>query len=185
MSQMIALKPTALQGCYELQPKIVGDERGRFVKTFHERWFEDNGLRTDFSEQYYSVSTKGVLRGLHFQVPPAEHAKLVYCPAGQVLDAAVDLRKGSSTYGQFVCIELDAERGNMLYLDAGFAHGFYTQSERAMMVYNVTSVHSPEHDAGIRWDSVGIPWPDDDVVVSTRDQGLPSLSDFDSPFLLP
>lgn len=180
---MMALKMTRLPGCYELQPRVLGDQRGRFVKTFHQDWFAEHGLKTDFAEQYYSVSQRGVVRGLHFQLPPHDHVKLVYCTAGGVLDVAVDLRRQSPSYGKFVCIELSAQQSNMVYLDSGLAHGFYTLSDTATLVYNVTAVYAPAHDTGIRWDSVGIPWPDDAPILSERDQGFPSLAEFDSPFI--
>lgn len=179
---MITLKLTRLAGCFELQPRVLGDQRGRFIKTFHQGWFAEHGLRSDFTEQYYSVSQHKVLRGLHFQLPPHDHAKLVYCTAGRVFDVAVDLRRQSPTYGQFICIELSAEQGNMLYLESGFAHGFYTLSETATLIYNVTSVYAPAHDAGIRWDSVGIPWPDLTPILSERDQGFPALAEYQTPF---
>ena len=146
-------------------------------------WFSQHGLKTNFAEQYYSVSTRGTLRGFHFQLPPHAHAKMVYCTAGQVLDVAVDLRLQSPTYGQFVCIELSAEQGNIVYLDVGLAHGFYTRSETATLVYNVTSVYAPAYDAGIRWDSIGMPWPDLAPLVSDRDKGFPTLTEFQTPFI--
>lgn len=174
---------TSLPGCYEIQPRVLSDARGFFVKPFHREIFAERGLATDFAEVYYSMSHRGVLRGLHFQLPPHDHAKLVYCVAGQVLDVAVDLRVGSPTFGQFARFELSAEQANVLYLPAGLAHGFYTLSEQALMVYQVTTVYAPAHDAGIRWDSVGIPWPDSVPVLSDRDQRFPALAAFVSPFV--
>lgn len=175
-------KPTTIAGCYEIQPRILADARGAFVKTFHAEWFAELGLATHWAEQYYSVSQKGVLRGLHFQTPPHDHAKLVYCIAGEVLDVAVDLRKGSPTYGQHVALTLSATQGNMIYLAPGLAHGFYTLSDSATLVYNVTTVYTPSHDSGIRWDSVGIAWPDGEPRISERDQAFSLLADFVSPF---
>lgn len=181
---MITMQTTSLPGCYELLPRVASDPRGRFVKTFHRDWFQDLGLQSDFVEQYYSVSCHRVLRGLHFQLPPHDQAKLVYCVSGCVMDVVVDLRRFSPSYGCFVCFELSAERSNMVYLDAGLAHGFYTLTETAALVYNVTSVYAPTHDAGIHWDSVGVPWPDDAPVLSDRDRSFPTLAEFDSPFVL-
>ncbi|MBK8637468.1 MAG: dTDP-4-dehydrorhamnose 3,5-epimerase [Chromatiaceae bacterium] len=174
---------TAIPGCYELQPSVFQDSRGIFVKTYHADQFQESGLRTDWAEQYYTNSAPGVLRGLHFQLPPRDHAKLVYCIAGRVLDVAVDLRVGSPSYGRYVKLELSAARGNMMYLAAGLAHGFCTQDEPATLVYNVTSIYQPEGDAGIRWDSVNIPWPLPRPLLSGRDQGFPTLAEFDSPFV--
>lgn len=173
---------TAIPGCYELQPSALRDSRGAFVKTYHADRFREVGLRTDWAEQYYTTSVPGVLRGLHFQLPPHDHAKLVYCIVGRVLDVAVDLRVGSPSYGQCVTLELSAERGNMIYLPSGLAHGFCTQDQPATLVYNVTSVYQRESDAGIRWDSVNIPWPLTNPLLSERDQSFSTLAAFDSPF---
>ena len=174
--------PTAISGCFQLIPNILHDERGSFVKVFHESIFQDYGLETKFTEQYYSRSRQGVLRGLHFQTPPKDHAKLVYCVQGSALDAAVDLRIGSPTYGKHITLEINARKGNILYLPRGVAHGFYVLSKQAMMVYNVTNTYSPQHDMGIRWNSIGIDWPDNNPIVSARDLQFPSLSEFESPF---
>ena len=175
---------TAIPDCYELQPSVLKDSRGAFVKTYHAGSFRDVGLRTDWAEQYYTTSAPGVLRGLHFQLPPHDHAKLVYCISGRVLDVAVDLRVGSPSYGQCVTLELSAERGNMIYLPTGLAHGFCTHEEPATLVYNVTSVYQPDSDTGIRWDSADIPWPLTDPLLSKRDQSFPLFDEFESPFTL-
>jgi dTDP-4-dehydrorhamnose 3,5-epimerase len=179
---VLALKETGLPGCLELQPRVFEDARGRFVKVFNRELFAAHGLETSFAEEYYSSSLPGVLRGLHFQTPPHHHAKLVYCVAGRVMDVAVDLRVGSPTYGRHAVVELSMERGNAIYLPSGFAHGFYVPQGEATLVYNVTTGYAPESDAGIRWDSAGIEWPDATPVVSERDAGFPSLAEFDSPF---
>ncbi len=175
-------KPTVIGGCLEIQPRIFSDNRGAFVKTFHRDLFRQHGLQCDFAEQFYSTSHQGVLRGLHFQLPPADHAKLVTCVAGEVLDAVVDLRVGSPTYGKYALIELGATKANMVYIPSGMAHGFLTLSASATLLYNTTSVHSPAHDSGIRWDSAKIPWKIESPVVSPRDAAFVGLSDFNSPF---
>lgn len=174
--------PTAIVGCYELRPRVLADARGALVKTFYREWFADLDLSTDWAEQYYSVSKKGVLRGLHFQLPPYDHAKLVYCIVGEVMDVAVDLRKGSATFGQHVLLTLSAANANMIYLAPGLAHGFYTLSDSATLIYNVTVPYAPSHDTGLRWDSAGIPWPDACPQLSERDRTFIALADFDSPF---
>ncbi|MES2741352.1 MAG: dTDP-4-dehydrorhamnose 3,5-epimerase [Pseudomonadota bacterium] len=174
--------PTALPGCFQLVPNILRDTRGSFVKVFHEEVFRQHGLATAYAEEYYSVSRRGVLRGLHFQTPPMAHVKLVYCAQGAVLDAAVDLRAGSPTYGRHLLCELSADNGHMLYLAPGVAHGFYTLSEQALMVYKVTSTYSQPHDGGILWNSAGIAWPDAEPLLSVRDQHFTPLADFASPF---
>ncbi len=145
----ICLKNSKIPGCFEITPQIFKDERGMFVKTFHKDVFKEHGLETGFVEEYYSFSCKGVLRGLHFQLPPKDHVKLVYCVSGEVLDAVVDLRVGSPTYGQFELFEVSAEKANMIYIPKGLAHGFYVESENAIMMYKVTTVYSPDHDTGL------------------------------------
>lgn len=177
------INKTKLIDCYEIIPNRFIDERGTFIKTFHYDFFKENKLETNFVEQYYSISHQGVLRGLHFQTPPKHHVKLVYCPLGEVLDVVVDLRIGSPTYGQFDLFHLNADRNNMIYIPSGMAHGFYVISKSAIVVCNLSTVFSAEHDHGIRWDSVGIPWPDQSPILSTKDRQLPSFSDFPNPFL--
>lgn len=175
--------PTSIDGCFEIFPRVMEDARGRFVKTYHRDLFAGHGLATNFAEQYYSVSHKGVLRGLHFQIPPHDHAKLVYCLTGKVLDAIVDLRVGSPTFGKFELLELGAAKTNMIYIAPGMAHGFYALEDNTIMQYHVTSVYAPSFDAGIRWNSAGIPWPDAAPVLSDRDAKLAPLADFVSPFV--
>lgn len=174
---------TALPGVYIIEPNIFKDERGIFIKTFHENVFKENGLETNFAEEYYSFSRKGVLRGLHFQMPPMDHVKLVYCVSGKVLDVVVDLRVGSPFCGNFEIFELIDEKANMIYIPKGLAHGFYVLSENAIMMYKVTTVYSQEHDTGILWNSVGIHWPDEKPIISKRDSEFIAFKDFKSPFI--
>ena len=176
------LIPTSLESCFSIHPKILEDGRGRFVKTFHKEIFLELGLQTFFPEEYYSVSSKGVLRGLHFQLPPQECAKLVYCVQGCVFDAVLDLRRSLPTFGEYYTLELDADKANMLYIPPGLAHGFYVLSERATMVYKVSTVYSPKHDTGILWNSVEIPWPDKNPIISARDSKFIEFDQFQSPF---
>ena len=152
------------------------------MKIFHADAFAEQGLATDFKEEYFSVSIKNVLRGLHFQTPPADCVKLVCCLEGAVKDVVVDLRKNSATFGKHFTIELSAEKSNMLYISKGLAHGFLTLTERATMLYNVTTVYSPENDKGILWNSCGIDWQCDAPILSDRDKLHPTLAEFDSPF---
>jgi len=176
------LEQTSIPGCFLIFPKVQADKRGRFVKTFHIDWFAEHGLITSFAEEYYSVSKKGVLRGLHFQTPPHEHVKLVSCVKGLALDAIVDLRIGSPTCGRFETFQISAETANMLYIAHGIAHGFYALTDDVIMKYKVTSVYKPDSDCGIKWNSAGIPWPDTAPIVSERDDGFLTLSAYDSPF---
>ena len=119
---------------------------------------------------------------MHFQIPPHDHSKLVYCVHGKVFDAVVDLRVSSSTYGKYDTTELDSETINVLYIPAGLAHGFYTISERAIMIYKVGTMYSSEYDTGILWNSLGIPWPDENPIISDRDNQFIEFDQFKSPF---
>jgi dTDP-4-dehydrorhamnose 3,5-epimerase len=176
------LKESKIQGCYEILPNIFNDDRGKFVKTIYEPFFKENSLEIDYPEVFYSISKKNVLRGLHFQTPPKEQTKLIFCPDGAVIDVVVDLRKGSPTYGQFDIFSLTSELGNSIYIPSGLAHGFYVQSEYAIVVYNATNEFSPQHDSGIRWDSLSVPWPNKNPIISNKDLQLVSFIDFKSPF---
>lgn len=174
---------TAIPGCYQIITDIRRDDRGSFVKVFHEDIFREHGLATDFREEYYSTSQRNVIRGLHFQTPPHDHAKLVYCTHGAVMDVALDLRKGSPMYGQHITLELSAENGHMLYLPAGLAHGFCSLSDQSLMVYKVTTTYAPNNDGGVLWNSAGITWPVQAPIMSPRDGTFPELAAFDSPFV--
>ena len=173
---------TLLEGCFELRSVVRGDNRGAFIKTFHFDAFKELGLASDFKEEYYSISTKNVLRGLHFQTPPEDHDKFVYCVEGEVMDVAFDLRKNSATYGKYHTCTLGGGKGNAMYLPKGFAHGFLTLSERAIIVCKTTTVYSPENDKGILWNSCGIDWNCDAPILSERDTKHPAFADFNSPF---
>jgi dTDP-4-dehydrorhamnose 3,5-epimerase len=173
---------TAIPGCFELIPRKMEDARGCFVKTYQRSLFDSLGLETEWHEEYYSASRRGVLRGMHFQLPPHDHAKLVYCTAGEVLDAVLDLRVGSPMYGQHLLLQLNADKASMIYIPKGCAHGFYTVSESATMMYKVGTEYAPEADTGVLWNSAGIPWPDIDPLISSRDTLLVPLDSFLSPF---
>jgi len=178
--QMV-LAPLAIPGVYEIQPKIFEDERGLFVKTFQASDFEKAGLESVFKEEFYSVSKPNVIRGMHFQLPPYAHAKLVYCTEYKVLDVVLDLRKGDS-YGTVLRCELDAEKRNMLYIPAGCAHGFLSYDKQATMVYHVTAEYHSDHDTGILWNSFDFDWGCDYPTVSARDSGFIGWEQFVSPF---
>jgi dTDP-4-dehydrorhamnose 3,5-epimerase len=173
---------TEIPGCYEILPGVADDARGRFVKVFHRAAFGELHLETEFAEEYYSVSRKRVVRGFHFQSPPADHVKMVYCVYGWVMDAVVDLRVGSPTFQKTAVFDLSATKGNLVYIPKGLAHGFCTLSDEAILVYKVSTVYSPENDSGILWNSAGVNWPVDQPVISDRDRGFPGLAEFRSPF---
>ena len=179
---MFDIHPIDIPGCYELQPKVQKDSRGKFVKVFHRGEFEKNNFEVSFIEEYYSYSKRGVIRGMHFQLPPCDHVKLIYCPFGEVFDVVVDLRLGSPTYGQSRHINLSAKAANYIYIPRGVAHGFCVKSDLAILVYKVSTIYSQEHDSGLLWSSIEVDWPTKTPIISERDQKLPSLLDFKSPF---
>lgn len=176
---MFNILKTDIEGCLVLQPKNLEDYRGSFIKIFHKDFFEENNLRTDFKEEYYSISKHNVFRGLHFQYPPKDHAKLVTCLSGSVIDIIVDLRKESSTYKKIFSIELNEDNKNIFYLPSGIAHGFLVTSKKdALMLYNVTSVFSKEHDGGINFEYIKkyLP-PIEKLIISQRDKQLPKINE--------
>lgn len=178
----MTVEETCILGLVIVHPDVHPDDRGTFVKTYHEPTWQSLGLRTDWVEEYYSVSRQGVLRGLHCQLPPSDHVKVVSCLTGRVFDVVVDLREGSPRYGAAFSIVLDATRPSLVYIPTGLVHGFYTMSPAATVAYRVTSVYDPKCDAGILWSSVNVAWPAACPVVSARDASLPPLDQFDSPF---
>jgi dTDP-4-dehydrorhamnose 3,5-epimerase len=173
---------TPLSGALLLKLPAHPDERGFFVKTFHESTLREAGIYFPLAESYFSFSRKGVIRGMHFQTPPHAHAKIVFCPVGAIRDVVLDLRRESQTYGQYFSQELSAENHQALYIPPGCAHGFEAVTEGAMTYYLVSSEYSREHDAGVRWDSFGATWGVDRPIISARDAGFQALADFDSPF---
>lgn len=158
------------------------DHRGAFVKTIHSSTLHEWGLNCTFRESFYTVSHTGVLRGMHFQMPPANGAKLVYCLSGEVLDVALDVRIGSPTFGHAIRMALTPERRTALYIPSGVAHGFLTIAGPATLVYHVEAEYCVHLDSGIRWDSFGMNWGVDHPIMSDRDLSLPSFSSFQSPF---
>lgn len=173
---------TQIAGCFEIIPNIQIDERGSFIKIFNSKIFQDLKLNTKWEEEYYSISQKGVLRGMHFQLPPKDHYKLVFCPVGEVFDAVVDLRKGSPTFGNHITLRLSAQEANMVYIPNGLAHGFCALSETVLMMYMVSTVYSASHDTGVLWSSVGINWPIKNPIISARDLSFETFDSFSSPF---
>ncbi|RRJ94453.1 dTDP-4-dehydrorhamnose 3,5-epimerase [Opitutaceae bacterium TAV4] len=169
-------------GAHLLKPKVFEDARGDFVKTFHSGAFAELGIPFAPAEEFFSTSRKGVLRGMHFQLPPHDHAKLVYCIRGRVLDVLVDLRKTSPTYRQVASAELSCENHHQFYIPSGVAHGFLALEDNSVMVYKTTTVYAPSHDAGIRWDSFDFNWGTTAPIISPRDTAFSPLADFVSPF---
>jgi dTDP-4-dehydrorhamnose 3,5-epimerase len=170
-----------------IKPTVHGDDRGYFAETFRQDLLEEAvGYQINFIQDNESKSTKGVLRGLHYQLPPYTQMKLVKVVKGRVLDVAVDIRKSSPTFGQHVAFELTAESNQQLFLPHGFAHGFVVLSDSATFAYKVDNYYAPEHDRGIIYNDkdLDINWkiPNKNLQLSTKDLELPILKDINSPF---
>jgi len=175
---------TDIAGVYILECFHASDDRGVFVKTFHAPTLHEFGLETHFEESFFSVNHTGVIRGMHFQLPPHNHVKIVYCNQGALNDVVLDLRKDSPTYGKSICVELSDENRYALYIPSGMAHGFETLVDNTIMTYLTSTPHAPSHDAGIRWDSFGHTWKLPAPVLSARDQEFQRFDDFETPFTL-
>jgi dTDP-4-dehydrorhamnose 3,5-epimerase len=158
------------------------DIRGGFIKIFNEDTFNELGVKMDFAETYYSISHKDTIRGMHFQMPPFEHDKLIHVIKGSVVDIVLDLRKDSPTFKQYTEIKLTGNKPKSIYIPKGFAHGFKALEDNTIMLYNVSSGYSSEHDCGIRWDSIGYDWAVEEPIISERDRTFASLDEFKSPF---
>ncbi len=171
-----------------IKPKVFQDERGFFLETYKKSDFEKAGIKAEFVQDNHSKSVKGVLRGLHFQKKPFAQGKLVRCIRGKIFDVAVDIRKGSPTFGKWVGYELSEENRYILWIPEGFAHGFLTLSDEAEVIYKVSGgEYSPEHDAGIIWNDpdIDIKWPldqVDEIILSEKDKKLPFLREIDTTF---
>ena len=180
---------TGIEGLLILEPRIFKDVRGYFFESFSQREFEEKVGPVRFVQDNESMSTYGVMRGLHFQRPPYTQSKLVRCVSGRVLDVAVDIRLGSPTYGRHVAVELSAENHRQFFISKGFAHGFAVLSETAVFQYKCDEFYHPEADDGISIldGSLGIDWriPTDKAVLSEKDTRHGMLADFQSPFTYP
>lgn len=177
---------TALDGVVIIEPRVFNDARGYFFESFSQREFDEKVRPVRFVQDNESMSTYGVMRGLHFQRPPFTQSKLVRCVKGRVLDVAVDIRKGSPTFGQHVAVELSEDNHRQVFISHGFAHGFSVLSDEAMIQYKCDNFYAPEADGGIsiKDDSLGIDWliPMDQAILSDKDLKHPRLEDFDTPF---
>lgn len=184
---MINVIKTDIEDVLIIEPKVFGDARGYFLESFNAKEFaEKTGLNINFVQDNESMSTYGVMRGLHFQRPPYTQSKLVRCVKGAVLDVAVDIRKGSPTYGKHVAVELTEDNHCQFFVPRGFAHGFAVLSETAVFQYKCDNFYAPQADGGISIldDSLGIDWriPTDKAILSDKDTKHACLKDFDSPF---
>jgi dTDP-4-dehydrorhamnose 3,5-epimerase len=180
-------QPLAIPDLILIEARHFQDERGFFLETFKRSAFAAHGIDLPFVQDNYSRSVRGVLRGLHFQKPPCAQGKLVQVIRGEVFDVAVDIRRGSPTYGQWAGMRLSGDRFQLLYIPVGFAHGFCVLSAEADFVYKVTAEYAPELDAGIVWNDpeIGVEWPIADPIVSPKDAALPRLREAGDPFTLP
>ena len=181
----MTITSTSIDGVFIVEPILFGDNRGYFYESFNKEKFErETGLHIDFVQQNQSFSTKGVVRGLHFQKPPYAQAKLVRCVHGAVLDVAVDLRKGSDTYGKYVSVELNENNHRQLFIPEGFAHGFSVLSDSAIFQYQCSDYYHPEAEGGISLlsEELGIDWEVEDKKLSEKDKKWPV---FDENWLTP
>ena len=184
---MFDVRTLEIEGLFEIRPPRFGDDRGFFSEVWREDHLAEAGIDVRFVQDNHSYSKmRGVLRGLHYQLPPAAQDKLVRVIRGSVFDVAVDLRQGSSTFGRWEGLVLSAKEWNQLFLPKGFAHGFLTLEEDCEVLYKVSAPYAPEHDRAIRFDdpSIGIDWPisADGLTLSDKDRSAPFLSDADRLF---
>ena len=177
---------TSIEGVVIIEPKIFGDSRGYFYESYSQREFEEKVCKTTFVQDNESKSKAGVVRGLHFQKPPYTQSKLVRVVRGAVLDVAVDIRKGSATYGQHVAVELTEENHRQFFVPRGFAHGFAVLSDEAVFQYKCDNFYAPQSEGAIAWDdkALGIDWrvPSENRILSEKDMHHPLLSELETPF---
>lgn len=177
---------TEISDVFAIEPSVFQDERGYFLESFNLEKFEEFLCPIKFVQDNESKSSKGVLRGLHFQKPPFDQAKLIRCIEGNVLDVAVDIRKGSPAFGKYIKVQLSGENKKQLFVPRGFAHGFAVLSNSAVIAYKVDNKYAPEYDAGIRWNdpNLNINWglEENEIILSDKDAALPFLSELDTPF---
>ena len=179
---MFQPQPLPLPGAFLLTLPAFSDERGEFVKTYHLPSMHRYGIEFSLRESYYSVSGVDVVRGMHFQTPPFQLSKFVFCPQGAILDVILDLRKESPTYGQHYSMTLSAENHHALFIPEGFAHGFKSLAADSITYYLVSSEYSREHDTGVHIASIGFDWGIACTTISPRDASFCTLTDFKSPF---
>jgi len=181
----VQIEDTPLSGVKILTPNRFGDARGFFSESWNKQLLADHGITLEFVQDNHSMSAQvGTVRGLHFQSPPQAQDKLVRCGQGALFDVAVDIRKGSPTYGAWFGIELSAENGRQLLVPKGFLHGFITRAPNTEIIYKCTDYYAPDCDGAVHWDSCGISWDHDGAaLLSDKDVAAPSLAEFDSPFV--
>ena len=179
---------TEIAGLWIIEPKVLSDSRGYFMESFKQEVFNQNVGKVDFIQENESGSSRGVLRGLHYQLAPYSQAKLVRVIEGTVLDVAVDLRKGSPSFGKYMAVELSGQNKRQFYIPQGFAHGFHVLSERAVFTYKVDNPYMPSHERSLRFDDpqIGIDWQITDpenVILSEKDKNAPLLAEADINYI--
>lgn len=176
-------EPTKIPGVYIVNPRLFQDNRGIFIKTFHKSLFKENSLETDLNESCYSISAKGVIRGMHFQVLPNDNAKIVYVTNGLVESVVLDIRRGSPAYGEYVSVEISDTNNRIIYVPKGCAHGFYAKKDNSCVVYLQTSMYNETCDKGILYSSFNKDWGIKNPTLSNRDLGFVPFKEYDSPFV--
>lgn len=170
-----------LPDCFVIEPNVFKDARGSFIKTFNDEAFSKLNISFEMKEEFYSISKKNVVRGMHFQIPPFDHDKIVFCMNGCVHDVLLDLRKGPN-YGKFVGLDLSDKNNKIVVIPRGIAHGFVSRTDDSVMLYKTSTVHSPEYDRGIHWNSFEYDWNLEGSIVSKRDSAHIDFENFESPF---
>jgi dTDP-4-dehydrorhamnose 3,5-epimerase len=180
----VNIETTPLPGLLILTPKRFGDARGWFSESWNRRTLEQAGINLpEFVQDNHSLSeAAGTLRGMHYQSPPHAQGKLVRCARGALRDVAVDVRRGSATYGQWFAVELTEDNGRQMWIPAGFLHGFVSRAPQTEIGYKCTDHYAPDCDGAVRWDSLGIDWGIADPILSDKDARAPAFSDWTSPF---
>ena len=179
---MVEAKKTLISGLFILSNSMFNDDRGTFKKVLTKNDFDKLSLESNFKEIYYSINYKDVIRGMHYQLPPMDHVKMVYVSNGKILDVCLDLRQNSNTFGRYFCITLSDDDENYLYIPKGIAHGFASLEDNTIVNYAQTSCYSKEHDCGIKYDSFGFKWPIIKPIISNRDMEFPNFQDWNSVF---
>ena len=172
------IERTEIEGVYIITNFNAKDERGLFVKTFNKNTFNKNNLDFEIRESYYSVSNKDVIRGMHFQLKPNEHEKLVYVPKGSILDVVLDLRKKSKTYKQHISMNLSSSNKKSIFIPKGLAHGFKSLEDNTITNYCVSTEYNSSADTGIRFNSFGFNWQNENPIISERDNSFDTLNDY-------
>ena len=179
---MNGIENTLIEGLKIIHLNRFSDNRGSFIKVFNYDFFKENNLDTNLNESYFSISHKNVIRGMHFQIPPFEHTKLVFINKGSILDVVIDIRSKSATYKNFIQMELSNKDPKLVYIPAGCAHGFLSLEDDTIVTYLQTSVYNNVNDCGIKYNSFGMDWGVEYPIISGRDDLFVELKDFKSPF---